>query len=109
MRPYLLARLSAARGDLQRAGRILRRARHLYAWVIHTDVLEDETGFILERCARRMLECGFYVETRSVRDVRFSILRCMWKIERREGCRMDWHEWRREYGYDNWDFERRIA
>lgn len=110
IKPHALTkRLTDARVSMREQARILKRARRLYVSICRETILYDDNGWSLEKCARRMHECGMYAEGRSIRDCRFSILRYLWKLDQRDGSRLNWHEWRREMGYANSEFRRDVA
>lgn len=109
MSDLLIKRLTDARLTMREQAKILRRARLLYIRICRNTILYDDNGWTLEKCARRMQEAGMYAPSRAIRDMRFSILRRLWKIDSWEGSRLNWHEWRREMGYTNVDFKRDVA
>ena len=94
-------RLFAARDDMRKQRRILARARRLYVQICRKAISEDRTGDILEFCAGRMLESGMYAECMprksALQNVRYSILRSMWRSEVGPGPgysrKPSWHEW----------------
>lgn len=97
----LTDRLLSARNDMRKQRRILARARRLYVQLCRRAIAEDRTGDVLEFCAGRMLDSGMYSDCQprpaALHDIRFAILRRMWRLESVPGARHGriptWHEW----------------
>lgn len=79
----------------------LRRARRLYIFLCRNSV---KTTIDLHRVAKAMAKTGLYADNRSDRDVKFAILRYLWKFDgghdRPWPNPMCWHEWCNRTGWD---------
>lgn len=81
----------------------LRRARRLYVYLFCRQI---RTHLQLQEAAERMQAYGLYAEGTAEKDVRFSILRKLWRISGHK----DWHRWRERNGWSfvkwrRWDRE----
>lgn len=103
----LTDRLFAARDDMRKQRRLLARARRLYVRFCRHAIAQDLTGDVLEQCAARMLDSGMYSDCQprsaALHDIRYSILRQMWRLDSHPGARAKripmWHEWAFQNGW----------
>ena len=72
----------------------LRRARRLYIFLNRKHI---QTHIDLTRVGKAMQDAGLYSTTTPVKDLKFAVLRMLWRIE--GGTYETWHNWRDEKGW----------
>lgn len=77
-----------------RSKKQLERAKSLYIRIVRQAIALDRTGQVLEHCAKQLMR--LYINP-SLRDMRFVLIRRMWKWDRASG--LGWHEWCEKNGY----------
>lgn len=96
--------IAQTRKSFKDSNQKLRRARHLY--VLFTRKAITNT-MMLEYCARRMRRSGLYAnpQLNSTRDITYSILRTMWKMDGGTDYNWpndprNWSNWANRNGWD---------
>lgn len=103
----LVERIHDARLTIRERSRLLRRVRALYFAVMRERIMTDPTLATLQRCVENLKASQLYSEFTGDHDLRWSIMRKMWRLDVRDGLIGDdsfsWHRWRAR---NNWDRER---
>lgn len=79
-----------------RSKKELERAKSLYVRIVRQAIALDRTGQVLEHCAIQLMR--LYINP-SIRDMRYILLRRMWRWDRATG--IGWHEWCWKNGYNS--------
>ena len=99
--PLRIAKFS---GDYRRAGRLMRRARFLWAVVNRDSIMYDYSGVVLKLAAQRAINEGLYAPSSTLTDARFSILRTIFRIDKRAGRigndSFAWYRWLNLHGWE---------
>jgi hypothetical protein len=107
----LYDRLTDVRKTYKEQGRILRRARHIYALVCRRSILADTSGYAIRIAAAHAIRAGLYAPGKPLKEARFGILRMIWKMEGgtyRSGY-MDWHQWTMRNGFAAYSWLKKVA
>lgn len=82
------------RQQFRASNKRLRRARRLYVYFLRHNILRNG-GDYLNKVAQRMQERGLFGPTSSQRDIRFSIARYLWWIQKKEKAPygLGWYQW----------------
>lgn len=79
----------------------LRRARRLYAYLIHKECLRNPDKTFV--CAQRALARGLYAKSTSLSHVVFSLVRHFWKLTSDDTkFYYSWHQWLKENDHADW-------
>lgn len=107
----LSKRLNDVRLTFREHGRILRRARHIYALVCRRSIMADPTGYAIRIAAAHAIRAGLYAPGKPLKGARYGILRQVWKLEGgtyRSGF-MDWYQWTNRNGFMPYIWQKKAA
>lgn len=88
-------RLQVSRDTISEHLAILRRARRLYVTMVRSKIVDT---FSINRAAEQMKDAGMYSAGTPLVQIRYSILRRMWRLE------TGGHEWHRWVQVNGWTF-----